>query len=236
MLFSGLQKIYKKVADKCPSHKREFNMDTTSVPEPSPITVNSKTAALIIIDMQNDYCRKDGKAFASEYEVTIEPIKALLGRARTKGVPVIYTQNWLSDPGGLWEQAYKQGWSVVPPHCLEGTRGADIIDELKPLVTDYIIRKSSFNMLLGSYKHDAERLLEKFRRDHSKVDTFVVVGVDMNVCVFLNSDALHSYGYNIVLPKDCIGGGPMFKTINGLWFLAALDGARIANSQLLTLG
>jgi len=189
----------------------------------------------MIIDMQHDYCVKDGKAYAPEYEAVIEPIRTLIATARIKNMPIMYTQNWISDKDGLWAKAYEQGLAVVPPHCLEGTRGAEIIDEIKPLATDYVIKKTSFNMLLGSYRHSAEKTLEKFRSKSPSVDTFIVVGADMNVCVFLNSDALHSFGYSIVLPEDCIGGSPIFGAINGLFFLSMLDAARITTTELMKL-
>lgn len=99
---------------------------------PSQANLNSTTTAVAVIDMQNDYCRKEGKFFTSESQSAVVPISALLAKARAKGIPIIYTRNCLADADGSWACAYQKGWSVTPPHCLAGTWGAEIVDELGP--------------------------------------------------------------------------------------------------------
>jgi ureidoacrylate peracid hydrolase len=206
------------------------------------MTLKLDATAVMVVDMQIDYCRKYGKTYAPEFEAAIGPIKALLAQARAKGVPVVYTKNWLNDPNGTWTKAHEQGWTAIPPHCIEGTEGAEIVDELKPKPEDYIIKKAAYSLFLGAYKRNAENIMTKFRNDHPKVDTFIVVGTDMNVCVFFNSDALHWCGYTVVLALDGIGGSPQFRTErgdvgydHGLWFLSALNGAKVTTTQLITL-
>lgn len=210
--------------------------------EPAPMSLKSKTTALMIVDMQNDYCRKGGKAYAPEFEAAITPISAFLAKARTKGMPIVYTKNCLGDPGGSWTKIYEQGWTVVPPHCIEGTKGADIVDELRPKTGEYVVKKASYSLFLGAYKNEAEEIMAKFRKDHPDVDTFIVVGTDMNVCVFFNADALYWSGYTVVLALDGICGSPVFRAErgdigydHGLWFLSSLNGARVTKTQLITI-
>jgi nicotinamidase-related amidase len=206
------------------------------------VILEAKKTALIIIDMQNDYCKRDGKAFAPEYESVIAPIRTLLIDSKRSGVPVIYTQNWLADVGGYWSQAYEREETVVPVHCLQNTWGADIIDELKPARGDLVIRKTHYNMFLGELRHEADEAMTRFRAAYPAVDTFMVTGLDANVCVFFNSDSLFSLGYRLVLLQDCIGGSPTFRAEkadvgydHSIWFLSRLNGARITASYLLTL-
>lgn len=211
------------------------------LPEPTPMSLKSDATAVMVVDMQNDYCRKDGKTYAPEFEAAIGPISRLLAKARAKGVPVVYTKNWLSDPDETWTKAYEQGWTAIPPHCIEGTKGAEIVEELKPKQGDCVIKKAAYSLFLGAYKQEAEDIMAKFKKDHPKVDTFIVVGTDMNVCVFFNSDALHWSGYTVVLALDGIGGSSQFRTErgdigydHGLWFLSALNGAKVTTTQLTT--
>jgi nicotinamidase-related amidase len=206
------------------------------------MNLKAKTTAIIIIDMQNDYCRRGGKAYAPEFEAAVASISAFVAKARAKGIPIVYTQNWLSDSDGSWTRIYEQGWTVVPPHCIQDTAGAEIVDELKPGAGDYVIKKTSYNLFLGAYKQKAEEIMARFKKDHPNVGTFIVVGTDMNVCVFFNSDALYWSGYMVVLALDGICGSPLFRAErgdigydHGLWFLSALNGARVTTTQLITL-
>ena len=220
----------------------EYEAYKLTPPEPSSVTLNSLTTALVIIDMQNDYCKKNGSFYAPESEAVITSISALLAEARAKGMPIVYTQNWLSDPDGGWAYAYEMGWTVIPPHCLENTWGAEIVDELKPTAEDYVIRKFSFSMFLGVYRQGAEEIMAKFAEEHPDVDTFIITGTVTNVCVFFNSDVLYWLGYKVVLPVDCAGGSAVFRSEKGdvgydytLWFLSTCDGVMITTTELITL-
>jgi len=193
--------------------------------------------------MQNDYCRKTGKAYAPEYEAVTSSIQKLLAKSREKNIPVVYTQNWLTDTGGYWSEAFRRGETVVPVHCIENTWGANIIDELKPTENEYVIRKTHYNMFLGTLRQDAEQKMTRFKELHPTIDTFVVAGIDANVCVFFNSDSLYSLGYRVILPVDCIGGSATFRAEkadigydHSIWFLSRLNGAKLTRSELITLG
>ena len=212
------------------------------IPPAQPVSLEAKKTALMIVDMQNDYCMREGKAFSPEYETVIAPIQALLVNSKRNGMPVIYTQNWLTDPEGYWSEAYKRGETVIPVHCLQNTWGAHIIEELKPEGEDYVIRKTHYNMFLGALRQEADEAMKRFKTTHAAVETFIVTGLDANVCVFFNSDSLYSLGYRVVLPLDCIGGSPTFRGEkadvgydHSIWFLSRLNGATVTSSELLAL-
>ncbi len=100
---------------------------TVAVPEyvvTERVEVNPKTTALLIVDMQNDFVKEGGKLVVPTAKDTIPAIRKLLDLARQHGMFVAYTQDTHlpNDPEfPIWGE-----------HCLIGTWGWEIVDELKP--------------------------------------------------------------------------------------------------------
>jgi maleamate amidohydrolase len=133
--------------------------------------------AVLIVDMQNDFCAAE--APTSLYPgicATYEPIKRLSCFARESSVPVIYTQGLVAADGssaGLWlkKMAYHGARSIQ----IEGSRGAEIVDELRPQPGDRIVRKwrpSAF------FRTDLEVFLGV-----RQIDTLLICGTSMSGCV-----------------------------------------------------
>ena len=90
--------------------------------------------AVLVIDMQNDFCDPDAPTTLwPSIEQTFEPIKQLCTAARERSIPVIYTQGLVAADGssaGLWR--FKQRFHAENRVQIEGTRGAEIIQQLTP--------------------------------------------------------------------------------------------------------
>jgi len=133
--------------------------------------------AVLLIDMQNDFCDPDAPTtLYPSIRSTYEPIKKLSAAARAKNVPVIYTKGLVAADGssaGLWRLKMKHhGMRGVQ---IEGGRGAEIIDELKPHPGDRVIgkwRPSAF------FRTDLEVFLGVAR-----IDTLLLCGTSMSGCV-----------------------------------------------------
>lgn len=136
-----------------------------------------KRPAVLLIDMQNDFCDKDAPTtLYPSILSTYEPIKRLSKAARQNKVPVIYTQGLVAADGssaGLWRLKTKHhGLGAVQ---IEGSRGAAIIDELTPEPSDRVIRKwrpSAF------FRTDLEVFLGV-----QQIDTLLICGTSMSGCV-----------------------------------------------------
>ncbi|RDV01985.1 isochorismatase family protein [Undibacter mobilis] len=136
-----------------------------------------KRPAVLLIDMQNDFCDKDAPTtLYPSITSTYEPIKQLSAAARKHKAPVIYTQGLVAADGssaGLWRLKTKHhGLSSVQ---IEGSRGAAIIDELTPQPGDRLIRKwrpSAF------FRTDLEVFLGV-----QQIDTLLICGTSMSGCV-----------------------------------------------------
>jgi nicotinamidase/pyrazinamidase len=84
-------------------------------------------AALIVVDVQNDFADPRGSLYVSDGEAVIPVINDQVNAARTAGAFVVYTQDWhpASTPhfqkdGGIW-----------PVHCVKETWGAELHPDLE---------------------------------------------------------------------------------------------------------
>jgi len=133
--------------------------------------------ALLLIDMQNDFCDKDAPTtLYPSILSTYEPIKKLSAAARKRKVPVIYSQGLVAADGssaGLWR--LKTKYHELGSVQIEGSRGAEIIDELKPESGDRLIRKWRPSVF---FRTDLEVFLGTQR-----IDTLILCGTSMSGCV-----------------------------------------------------
>ena len=133
--------------------------------------------AVIVIDMQNDFCDRDAPTTLWPHVGTAIPaIRRLCEVARSRGVPVIHTLGLVAEDGssaGLW--ALKQRDHGQGRIQVEGSRGAAIVDELAPKPGERVIRKwrpSAF------FRTDLEVFLGA-----QGIDTLLFCGTSLSGCV-----------------------------------------------------
>ncbi len=158
------------------------------IPEEKEIELDSRNTAVIIVDMQNDFVRKEGKLYVPEAEKTIGPISDLIKKARNSSAAVIYTQDWhmKDDPE----------FKIWGEHALAGTWGAEIVDELKPEKDYFLIKK---------YRYDAffETPLDYILRVKN-IKNVVISGTVANICVLHTAGSAALRWYNVIMIKDGI--------------------------------
>jgi len=93
--------------------------------------------SLLVIDMLNDYRDKGAPFEIPGITNIIEPIKAEIEEARKNNHPIIY----LCDCHDTDDREFR----LFPPHAVRDSRGASIVDELKPEGTDILVRKNTFS-------------------------------------------------------------------------------------------
>ena len=165
---------------------------TVKIPEieiKEEVVLNPSKTAVLVIDMQNDFVKPNGKLYVPTAQETIPAIRKLLEKARSANVPIIYTQDWhfKNDPEfRIWGE-----------HCVANTWGAEIIDELKPAPDDIVIRKRRYDAFFGT---DLDYVL----RHIVHADTLVIVGTVANICVLHTAGSAALNWYNVVVPIDGI--------------------------------
>ena len=157
--------------------------------------VKKDECAILVIDMQNDFILKGAPIEAYGGRDIIPNIKRVLEFMREQGVPVIYTRETHRperiDYGLELERE-------EPEHCLEGTPGVEIIEELTPQPGDLIVKKPRYSAF---YATDLEIILRGLDKK-----TIILTGVGTNVCVHATALDAQQRGFRVVALSDCVAG------------------------------
>lgn len=149
------------------------------------------STAILVVDMLNDFLKPGGKMVLDGGHVLFDPIRNLLRKARIVKVPVIYLND--SHRPGLKED---REFRKRTEHCIEGTWGAQVVEELRPENSDVIVTKRRFS---GFFETDLDLTLKDLQ-----VDTVVVTGVVTNICVRSTIHDAFFRGYKVIVPRDCV--------------------------------
>ena len=166
--------------------------------------VDPKHTALILVDIQNDFCIKNGKLTCPELVMNN---KNLIEEARKVGVMIIFIQDTLlperlSD-SAAWIRHYMVGLKTNDPNqvkesALDGTWGHEIVEDIKPQKGDLIIKKFRSSSFEGTP-------LDLLLRSNS-VRTTIITGVVTHGCVESTARSA-SNEYFVVIPEDCVWAG-----------------------------
>jgi len=152
------------------------------------VVLPARRTAVIVVDMQNDFVRPEGKLYVPTAEATIGPIRGLLERARSAGARVFYTQDTHYDGDPEFE--------IWGEHVRYGTWGWEIVDELKPQPGDIVVQKTRYD---GFYGTPLDDLLRVYGIEYT-----VIVGTVANICVLHTAASAALRWYKVVVPIDGI--------------------------------
>ncbi|WP_373230353.1 cysteine hydrolase family protein [Cohnella sp.] len=165
--------------------------------------------ALIIIDMQNDFCSPGGFGEKLGNDITltraiIPVIQQLLQAARDAGILVVHTREGhlpdLSDcPPAKLERSKKQGAGIgdagpMGRILIRGETGHEIVPELTPLENEIVIDKPGKGAF---YKTNLEHLLEQ-----NNMESLLICGVTTHVCVHTTLREANDRGYRCLVLED----------------------------------
>lgn len=146
--------------------------------------------ALLIIDMLNDFLCSDGALYVEGSEKIIDRIEKEREKSHKEGVTVIY----LCDSHRKDDPEFK----IWPEHCVKGTYGVEIINELKPDKDDIIINKTTYS---GFYNTELEKTLKE-----KGIEKLLLTGVATNICVLYTAADARMRGFKVEVLKDAVEG------------------------------
>jgi nicotinamidase-related amidase len=175
--------------------------------EPNPVVFDAARTALIVIDMQNDFCAPGGWFDSRGIDLgpargVIAPINRMLAGAREARIPVVWL-NWGNRPdrlnlphGALRTGAYGARLPSGRGPVLErGSWGARIVDELDARKSDIRVDK---HRLSGFWDNELDSILRRM-----EVTTLLFAGVNLDRCVLATMQDAAFIGYDPILLDDC---------------------------------
>ncbi len=159
-------------------------------------------AALVLVDVQNDFCHPDGTAARAGFDVTaidpaVDRLLEVVDAARAVGVPVIFVRTTHDEvvDSPAWRHrtagGIGPGHAPAPPNCVTGTWGADLY-RVAPKEGEPVVTKHRYSAFAGT---DLDLILRSLGRR-----ALVFAGYTTNVCVetSLRDGLSHDYLVSIV--------------------------------------
>lgn len=160
--------------------------------------VDPACAAVLLVDIQNDYCHADGVIARRGGDIAacaaiLAPLQRLIAGARAAGVPLIWIRNW-HEP---WTDS--AAWTARrtdagPGAARAGTWGAEFWG-VQPAADEPIVNKQRYSAFCGT-RLDA--ILHTLKRE-----TLIMAGVATNVCVESTARDGCFRDYYVVFLSDC---------------------------------
>ena len=186
-------------------------MEIQIAARPHPFPLDLKRAALVIIDVQNDFCHPEGFCGAdlgwdvSPLRVIIEPLTQTIRWARKREIPVFWTKEAhlsdLSDVSPSKAVRYANAGSPVGAlgtrgrYLVQGEFGAQIIEELAARDDEYQFAKPAQSVFIGT---DFEKRLREQGITH-----LLICGVTTECCVLATYRQASDLGFFALLIEDC---------------------------------
>ena len=156
---------------------------------------------LLVIDMQNDFIT--GSLYNEEGKKIVSAVKKRIEKAFAENEDVIFTKD-THKPNYL---ETREGKFLPVEHCIKGTKGHDICDELKPFEkkAKLVLEKETFGC----------KDLPPYLSDY---DNITIIGLCTDICVISNALLVHAFypEKNITIEKSCCAGTTIENHNNAL--------------------
>ncbi len=210
-------------------------MEVVLKAEPEAITLDTERTALVVVDMQNAFCKKGGlfdyigSLNEDRTKRIIEADKTAISLFRRRGKRVIYLRmTYDSDPAGIgpesphyWKESglklIRDNPELKGKFLTEGTWDWEIVDELKPSPQDIVVNKCRFS---GFVNTELDSVLKS-----DSIKYLVFVGLFTNICVesTLRDAFFHEY-FPVLVNDACGNTGPDYLQDATVWNVTSVFG------------
>lgn len=153
-------------------------------------------AALLIIDMQNDFVREGSPYRVAGSGAVVPKIQTVLDAFRKRKLPVFHILR-IHRPDGSDVEIIRQEKFRNHPFAVAGTKGAAVIDELAPRAGEYILTKTRMSAFIGT---ELDLMLRTLG-----ITTIVVTGIQTPNCIRTTVFDAIAYNYPVIVVDDAVG-------------------------------
>jgi nicotinamidase-related amidase len=248
-LGSSARNRWQVSAQRCDLVRPALEAQVLELPaRPQALRFDLARTAMVVIDMQNDFCHPQGWLASIGVDVTplqapVAPLQALLPALRARGVPVLWV-NWGNRPdllnaspcllhvyngsgqgtglGDVLASAPRPGSRVLQ----KDHWGAALVEPLSLEPTDILVDKYRMS---GFWDTPLESILRNLR-----VDTLLFAGVNADQCVLATLMDANFLGYDTLLLEDCTAtSSPSFCLEATLYNVRQCFGFTLQSTDLL---
>ncbi|MEJ2739454.1 MAG: cysteine hydrolase [Dehalococcoidia bacterium] len=145
--------------------------------------------AVVVVDMLKDNIDIDSPyRIGDEGNLIVPNIQGLLKFAREKSIPIIFANDSYLPADFLFKGRMK-------PHCIQGTRGSEVIDEFGPQKGDIILPKRRMSAFFKTGLEDDLRA--------RNIDTVIVCGISTTACVMTTAMDAFMNDFYVIVAEDC---------------------------------
>lgn len=144
-------------------------------------------AALIIIDMINDFDFEHGEALASKASVISHNIYSLKEQCKKEQIPIIY----VNDHYNLWRADIEKLYDYCSNYISD-----PILEKVKPSEQDYFLIKPKHSAFYGTALNTLLHQLE--------IKTLILSGIAGNICVLFTANDAYMREYSLLIPDNCL--------------------------------
>ena len=168
---------------------------------------------ILVTDMLNDFIY--GRLKSARARKIVPKIKYLLDFARKKNIPIFYCndEHLLSDPE-------IRVWGA---HAMKGTKGANVVQDIKPTNNDLMIPKRGYSAF---YKSRLEKALKSTYNGKGPT-TIIMTGIHTHICIKHSTYDAFTRGYDTIIAEDGVNAFTKNDHMFGLEYMKANYGARI---------
>ena len=157
-------------------------------------------AALLVVDMQNDFCHEQGVtalngANVARSQEIVPRLRHLIDEAKRAGVLVAFIRTTHSERTDSEARIEQRRNRKFPHNCVEETWGADWYAGMEPSTGDLVVTKHRYSAFINT---DLDLILRARR-----IRTVVMAGTDTSVCVESTARDAFMLDYYVVFLNDC---------------------------------
>ena len=158
--------------------------------------IDTGSAAIVVVDMQNGFCHPEGSLYAPASEAAIDPVVDLVDRARDRGVQVVFTRD-VPPPPQFDDAHYYDEFDRWGEHVVEGTWDAELVEPLDVRDEDYVVEKHTYDAF-------QQTELDGWLTARRLTD-LVFCGTLANVCVLHTAGSAGLRDYRPIIVEDALG-------------------------------